>query len=363
MRHGGPDSNGTQHRPYVSTLAYLTFLQAAAASVSVCEALGVRFVDDLGRRVRTASADLGVLALKFMGVGIDTDGAAFIAPDSLLARIAGLTDHARLLQQRVTEQQTELTVQMRWNQGLAVQLSRLQDGMRQQTAHTQEQIMALRQREAQINAMLASERARHARELQELTTRVNELLSINRDAADDMAKMDVTLEALRDRSEGHRLGKKNANRELSRAQEANEALNQYYQLMSTDTSKRFVQLLHDNPPPPDSQRHLLKLIENQMSCYANPKHRCNLWHKDVLAWCAPPWLLAWSSRCKCSECRPMAGCVCVSQKPPSLRPAVARVAGSRPTGRLRACGCLPCGNSQTTPRSQPIERAPACRCP
>merc|ERR1712166_109204 len=126
-------------------------------------------------------------------------------------------------------------------------------------------------------------------------------------------------------------GKKSATDSLSCAKAANVELNKYYQLMSKDTSKGFVKLLQDNPPPPSSQRHLLKLIENQMSCYANPQHRCNLWHKEVLAWCAPPCLLA-----TYSECRPTAGLGCVRpQKSPSLRPAVARVAG---LGRLGGCG-------------------------
>ena len=175
MRHGGPDSNGRQYRPYVSTLTYLTFLQAAAASVSVCQAFGLRFRDDGGNRIRTPSADLGVLALQFIGVGIDTAGNAFIAPDSVLARITGLTEHARALQQRVTEQQTELTVQLCMNQELHAQLTGLRDGMRQQAAHTNEQIRAIQLRETQIRAMLASERAQHTLELQELTTRVNEV--------------------------------------------------------------------------------------------------------------------------------------------------------------------------------------------
>lgn len=176
MRHGGPDSNGPpQFRPYVSTLAYLTFLHAAAASVSVCQALGVRFMDDDGNRIRTPSGDLGVFALKCMGVQLDTAGQAFIAPGSLLATIAGLTDHAHALQRRVTEQQTELAVQLRVNHGLAAQLGSLQNGMLQQTAHTQEEIAVLKLRETQINTMLASERAQHARELQELATRVDEV--------------------------------------------------------------------------------------------------------------------------------------------------------------------------------------------
>ena len=144
MRNGGPDSNGKQHRPYVSTVAFLSFLHAAAASVAVCSALGLRFWDDKGNRIKTPSADLGVLALQCLGVGIDTDGSAFIAPDSLLAKIAGLTDHARALQQRVTQQQTELTWQLSMNQDLAAQLTSLRDGMRLQGVHTLEQIRVLR---------------------------------------------------------------------------------------------------------------------------------------------------------------------------------------------------------------------------
>ena len=46
-----------------------------------------------------------------------------------------------------------------------------------------------------------------------------------------------------------------------------------------------VQLLEDNPKPPDSQQHLLKLIHNQITIYKNPGNRCNLWHTEVLDWC------------------------------------------------------------------------------
>ena len=45
------------------------------------------------------------------------------------------------------------------------------------------------------------------------------------------------------------------------------------------------QLLENNPAPPGTQKHLIKLIQNQISCYKNPHHRCNLWHTEVLDWC------------------------------------------------------------------------------
>ena len=65
-----------------------------------------------------------------------------------------------------------------------------------------------------------------------------------------MGKMDETLEKLRDRSEGHREGKKMVGKRLSRAQEANEELHRYYHLLTADTTTRFVKVRPFKPAPP-----------------------------------------------------------------------------------------------------------------
>ena len=58
-----------------------------------------------------------------------------------------------------------------------------------------------------------------------------------------------------------------------------------WQSMLSSSHACAAQLLENNPAPPDTQKHLLKLIQNQISCYKNPHHRCNLWHTEVLDWC------------------------------------------------------------------------------
>ena len=88
-------SNGVQHRQYVSTLAHLTLLQAAAASLDICKTLGNT------TRLRSAG-DVGALALRWIGVELDIHGAAFIKTDSLLARMTGLSQYAQRLEQQVT---------------------------------------------------------------------------------------------------------------------------------------------------------------------------------------------------------------------------------------------------------------------
>ena len=161
MRHGDPALNGKQYRPYVSSVAFLTYLTAASASVAVCRALGMEFHDEVpGKRVKPPpSADVGVYALRMLGVLVAPDGTAYINPDSTLARMAGLRDCAQALQQRVLEQQGELQQQMRINLDLAAQLETLRNGIQQQTASARAEIMALNQRGSEIHAMLLSERA------------------------------------------------------------------------------------------------------------------------------------------------------------------------------------------------------------
>ena len=166
MRHGDPALNGKQYRPYVSSVAFLTYLTAASASVAVCRALGMEFHDEVpGKRVKPPpSADVGVYALRMLGVLVAPDGTAYINPDSTLARMAGLRDCAQALQQRVLEQQGELQQQMRINLDLAAQLETLRNGIQQQTARARAEIMALNQRGSEIHAMLLSERALYGQE-------------------------------------------------------------------------------------------------------------------------------------------------------------------------------------------------------
>jgi hypothetical protein len=71
-----------------------------------------------------------------------------------------------------------------------------------------------------------------------------------------MGKMDETLEKLRDRSEGHREGKKMVGKRLSRAQEANEELHRYYHLLTADTTTRFVKVRPFKPAPPPRARSM-----------------------------------------------------------------------------------------------------------
>ena len=165
------------------------------------------------------------------------------------------------------------------NDGLAQQLLGLRAGMQLQAQRAQDQIAVFELREAQMDEALLFAgperelleakvaevcvrprsplvRAHHERYLHASHLRVarrTQLEAINSDAATEMAIMDKHLEQLRGkgetaakrlrvRSEGHRIEKKRTGEKLSRAQEANEALNEYYKLLSSDTTRSFVKV-------------------------------------------------------------------------------------------------------------------------
>ena len=76
------EQRGKQYRPYVSTLAGLSFLQACSWSQTCCAMLGIR--------IGQPSADAGVAALEFIGFRKGQDGQFFLLPNSIAERIASV---------------------------------------------------------------------------------------------------------------------------------------------------------------------------------------------------------------------------------------------------------------------------------
>ena len=78
-----------QWRPYVSTQKDLTFLKAVSWSVTACKFLHTM----VGR----PSADVGVLALRMVGIYEGADGEILVHPDGVLAMVGGLQETAQKL--------------------------------------------------------------------------------------------------------------------------------------------------------------------------------------------------------------------------------------------------------------------------
>jgi chromosome segregation ATPase len=212
----------------------LTFLKGAANCERICQMLGTV--------VGLASADVGVHSLRLLGCYQDENGDVQLREDNLLAQLAGwrqralsMTESCRLL----IEERARL---LEANQQLATDLNALRNGVANQREQMQADLLTLQQRRREIESFLASEQAKLGAERRTLDIRMAEISAENASAAMELVKMDQLLADLRGERRDATKARWGAKQDIDRLRAANESLQKFYVMMSSETSNRFVRV-------------------------------------------------------------------------------------------------------------------------